>query len=174
MLAQILLALAVQSTAPSPTPTPPPPACNSAAYRALDFWVGEWAVSQTGQPAVMAHSRIDKLHAGCVIREQWMPQKGAGGSSLSAYDAADGRWHQRWIDGSGTTVDFDGGAVGDRMVLTGWWRGLIAPGQDGLVRMTYSRNPDGSVRQLGEQSIDHGLTWQPSFDFTYRRAAATH
>jgi hypothetical protein len=30
--------------------------------------------------------------------------------------------------------------------------------------------PDGSVRQLGLQSVDQGKTWQPSFDFTYRRA----
>ena len=28
-------------------------------------------------------------------------------------------------------------------------------------------NPDGTVRQFGEASGDHGQTWQPSFDFTY-------
>jgi hypothetical protein len=37
-----------------------------------------------------------------------------------------------------------------------------------LVRMSYSRNADGSVRQLGEQSTDDGKSWTPSFDFTYR------
>jgi len=36
--------------------------------------------------------------------------------------------------------------------------------------MTYSLGADGSVRQHGEASEDHGLTWGPSFDFTYRKA----
>jgi len=36
--------------------------------------------------------------------------------------------------------------------------------------MSYSKNGDGSVRQLGEQSTDDGKTWAPSFDFTYRPA----
>ena len=97
-----------------------------------------------------------------------MPLKGSGGGSPSAYDKADGRWHQPWIDNSGATVNFDGGIAGSAMVMTGLWRDLIAPGQHALVRMRYTRNTDGSVRQLGEQSIDHGTSWQPSFDFTYR------
>ena len=50
------------------------------------------------------------------------------------------------------------------MVITGKWAGP-------LVRMTYSKNADGSVREFGEQSTDAGKTWSPSFDFTYRKAA---
>jgi hypothetical protein len=38
--------------------------------------------------------------------------------------------------------------------------------------MTYSAQPDGSVRQLGESSDDAGRSWQPSFDFIYRKAPA--
>jgi hypothetical protein len=34
--------------------------------------------------------------------------------------------------------------------------------------MSYSSNPDRSVRQFGEVSVDHGLTWATSFDFTYK------
>ena len=97
--------------------------------------------------------------------------KGSGGGSLSSYDPADDRWHQRRIDSSGTTVDFDGGPVKGAMVLTGLWRNIIGPGMHALIRMTYTREKDGSVRQLGQQSVDHGLTWQTSFDFTYRRSA---
>ncbi len=48
------------------------------------------------------------------------------------------------------------------MVITGKWGGP-------LVRMTYSKNADGSVRQIGEQSTDEGKNWSPSFDFTYRK-----
>ena len=49
------------------------------------------------------------------------------------------------------------------MVISGKWGGP-------LVRMSYSKNADGSVRQHGEQSTDEGKTWATSFDFTYRPA----
>ena len=51
------------------------------------------------------------------------------------------------------------------MVITGKWGGP-------LVRMTYSKSANGSVRQVGEQSTDEGKTWKPSFDFTYRPSKA--
>jgi hypothetical protein len=53
------------------------------------------------------------------------------------------------------------------MVITGKWAGP-------LVRMSYSKNADGSVRQSGEQSTDEGKSWSPSFEFTYRSAPASH
>jgi hypothetical protein len=55
------------------------------------------------------------------------------------------------------------------MVLTGMWANVNGPNQDALIRMIYSPQTDGSVRQHGEQSIDHGLTWTTSFDFIYRK-----
>ena len=51
---------------------------------------------------------------------------------------------------------------------TGNWRGAQKPGQDALVRMTYSKLDSGAVRQKGEISTDKGATWKPFFDFTYR------
>lgn len=69
----------------------------------------------------------------------------------------------------GAIVDFRGGWNGKAMVFEGLWPGVLGPGKDGLVRMTYTREADGSVRQYGQTSADDGKTWQPSFDFTYRR-----
>jgi hypothetical protein len=43
-------------------------------------------------------------------------------------------------------------------------------GAELLVRMEFSRNADGSVRQAGSRSADHGQTWQPRYDYTYRPA----
>ena len=157
------VALALQAAAPAVSP-----ACTSADHRGFDFWVGEWVVTPRGATQPVAESRIEKLYGGCAIRETWMPYAGAGGGSLSGYDAFDKRWHQRWIDKSGTRVDFEGGLNGRSMVLTGLWRGVAGPGRDALVRMTYSAQEDGSVRQHGEQSKDQGATWATSFDFIYR------
>jgi len=61
--------------------------------------------------------------------------------------------------------------VAPAMVLTGLWRG-VANGRDGLVRMHYTREAGGAVRQRGEVSTDDGRSWAPSFDLTYRPAAA--
>lgn len=165
MLAALLLALAGQAT---PAKPPPPPPCASADHRAFDFWVGEWVVTPNGADKAIADSRIERLYGGCAIRENWMPYKGTGGGSLSSYDSSDRQWHQHWVDSSGARVVFAGGVAGSAMVLTGLWPKLIGPNQDALIRMTYSRSADGSVRQHGEQSTDHGLTWSTSFDFIYR------
>lgn len=147
---------------------PPPPPCATQAHAAFDFWVGEWDVFPNGSVNQIATSRIERLHNGCAVREQWMPVSGEGGSSLNSLDAATGRWHQVWIGSGGETVRFEGGAVGGKMVLNGYWADINGPGMDGLVRMTYSAQDDGSVRQFGEVSTDHGLTWSPSFDLIYR------
>lgn len=147
---------------------PPVLPCGDKAHAAFDFWVGEWDVYPSGKNTLVAHSRIEKLYGGCAIRENWMPLKGTGGGSLSNLDPATGRWHQEWIGSAPGRVEFDGGPVGDRMVLTGFWRGSGPKGEDGLTRMTYSKAADGSVRQLGEFSRDQGLSWLTTFDFIYR------
>jgi len=165
-------ALLQTATAPAdaaPTPPPsPPPSCASEAHAGFDLWVGEWNVFPNGGENQVATSRIERLSGGCTIREQWMPFQGTGGISLSAVNHNSGRWEQTWVGSDGRRVDFEGGAVEGKMVLTGYWDDIGGPGVDALVRMTYSSEEDGSVRQHGEASTDHGLSWQTSFDLIYR------
>jgi hypothetical protein len=169
MLALAFAAGTIASPAIAQTaPAPPPPACTGPEHRQFDFWAGYWDVYPTGKTTLVAHSLIEKLYGGCAIRENWMPLKASGGGSLNNYVTGDKRWHQTWVDSSNARVDFVGGMTGGKMVLMGNWTGVIGPGQDALIRMSYTPNADGSVRQFGEQSTDHGLTWQPSFDFTYK------
>ncbi|RYD63493.1 MAG: hypothetical protein EOP58_11305 [Sphingomonadales bacterium] len=163
MIATLIAAASLAAqTASAPTPATAP--CASANHRAFDFWIGKWDVTPFAGGPLVAHSRIEGLYDGCAIRENWMPLKGSGGGSLSNYDAEG--WHQTWVDSSGARVLFEGGYQGEAMVLTGHWRG-IANGKDGLVRMTYTRQPGGAVRQKGDVSADNGQTWTPSFDFLY-------
>ena len=142
--------------------------CSDAASRQFDFWVGRWRVFTSGQPdKQVATSLIEKLYAGCAIRENWSPFSGHPGGSLSAFVRGDGGWRQAWADGDGSWAEFKGGWNGAAMVLAGVWP---QPGHpDEITRMTYTPLPDGGVRQFGEASDDGGKTWQPSFDFTYRR-----
>lgn len=162
-----LVALAAASTAQAAPPTPAA-VCTGAEHRQFDFWVGSWDVYTSGTDNRIARSLIEKLYSGCTIRENWMPLKGDGGGSLNMYDPADRRWRQTWQDSSNGRVIFEGGSVDGKIVLTGFWKNAAGPGKDGLVRMTYSRLADGAVRQLGEISSDHGLSWGPFFDLTYK------
>ena len=167
MLAIVTALLFVQASAAQPQPAPPPP-CAASEFRALDFWVGEWDVYPNGRETQVARSRIEKLYADCAIRENWMPLRGPGGGSLSGYDPATKRWHQTWFGSAPGPVFFGGGPVEGKMVLTGWWPGSGPNGEDGLTRMTYSPEPNGAMRQHGEFSGDHGVSWVTTFDFIYR------
>src|SRR3954447_11643541 len=169
MLFHFLAALASAQTgsagpaAAAPAPSAAAP-CASAERHQFDFWVGAWDVyNKVGK--IVAHSLIESAY-GCGIRENWMPLNDQPGGSLSTYVPAEKRWEQFWIDSGGSRAIFTGGWNGSAMVITGKWGGP-------LVRMTYSKNVDGSVRQFGQQSTDDGKTWAPSFDFTYRRSAAS-
>ena len=174
-----LLYLAAQTTAPvpqaggsvPPPPSPPPNACATPQHRQFEFWVGSWDVSPTGTNTLVARSLIERRYNGCAIRENWMPLRGQGGGSFSAFRPDSNGWRQTWIDSSGAWAEFTGGMDGEAMVLTGPWAGA-ANGRDGIVRMRYSRESGGAVRQRGQVSTDNGVTWTNSFDFTYRPATA--
>ena len=168
----VLSSPAIAQTTPAPAPVSPY-GCNSPQQSAFDFWVGEWDVYPNGKDKMVAKSKIEKLYAGCAIRENWMPLKGPGGGSLSNFEPKSGQWHQTWIGSQAGRVEFDGGFANGKMVLTGMWPNVLGVGKHALIRMTYTRENDGSVRQFGEQSVDHGLTWAPSFDFIYRKHVAT-
>jgi hypothetical protein len=153
MALHAIAAIAVAQAAAAAAP------CAAPEYHQFDFWVGRWDVyNPKGQ--MVAHSLIEPVY-GCGIRENWMPLGKTGGGSLSIYVPAEKQWEQFWIDSQGSRAFFTGGWNGKAMVITGKWGGP-------LVRMSYSKNADGSVRQFGEQSTDEGKSWTPSFDFTYR------
>ena len=142
---------------------PPPQDCSAAEYRQFDFWIGEWAVTNAGTPA--GTNRIEAAMKGCAIVEQWTSARGGRGTSLNFYDRATKQWSQAWIDESGNALHLRGGLVDGRMVLSS------APRETGkgldVQRITWSKNADGTVRQLWESSLDGGRTWSVAFDGSY-------
>ncbi|KLI62793.1 hypothetical protein [Aurantiacibacter marinus] len=172
MIASTLAALMLLQEAPAPAvpAAPPVPACAAEQYQAFDFWVGEWNVSANGSDQQVATSVIRKLANGCAIHETWMPLQGGGGTSVSTRDPNSGTWHQLWVGSVPGRVFFEGGPVEGNMVLTGYW-GTDNNGVAQLIRMTYTAQEDGTVRQYGEVSTDHGANWSDSFDFIYSRQA---
>ncbi|MDB5679017.1 hypothetical protein [Sphingomonas bacterium] len=169
ILIPLLLAAAPQTT---PPPAPPKVDCSDADHRAFDFWIGDWDVSATGSPGVIAHSRIEKI-VGCAISETYDQTIGPGGKptdyhgrSISSYVPADKGWRQFYTDNGGAASTLTGGVAGGAMVLTS----RLGPVTN---RMTVKPNTDGSVNQRGDFSTDDGKTWKPAYDFTYRKRAAT-
>jgi hypothetical protein len=164
-------ALLLTSAAPAAAQSTPP-GCDTPESHQFDFWVGKWEVHPTGVDKIIAHSLIEKKYHGCAVRENWMPlgqELAGGGGSLSLYDSRLKKWRQSWVDSSGVRADFDGGFASGVMAITGKWPNFAGPEKDAVVTMRYQKQPDGQVRQWGESSVDGGKTWQPSFDFLYRR-----
>ena len=158
-----IAALAAQST--------PPPRqrqdCSATVYREFDFWVGTWTVTAQSKPA--GTNRIEVDLNGCVLVEHWTAASGGRGTSLNFYDRASKAWYQSWMDQSGGALRLKGGLTNGRMVL----QSDPQPGSDGgsaTQRVTWTPEPDGTVRQLWESTSDAGKTWTTVFDGRYTRA----
>lgn len=136
-----------------------PAPCQAQQYRQFDFWLGSWDVYGVAGKKV-GESRIEAFAGGCGVAEFWSAVNGVSGRSLNMYDATDKQWHQAWVDSSGSRLLLDGELRDGQMVLRSG---------TGAVRqqVTWSRNPDGSVRQFWQSSTDGGATWSTAFDGKY-------
>ena len=133
-------------------------------YRQFDFWIGEWDVkSSQGQPA--GTSSVQLILGQCTIFENWTSGSGSSGKSFNIYDANDNHWHQTWVSDKGVFTHYVGGLEDGKMVIVADGN---AGGKRSLARMTFSKLPNGDVRQFGENSND-GKTWTTSFDLIYTR-----
>lgn len=134
-------------------------------FRQFDFWIGDWDVkNQQGVPS--GSSSVQLILGQCIIFENWTSGSGSSGKSFNIYDTNDKKWHQTWVDDKGTFTHYIGGLVDGNMVIVA---DTAAGGKKTLARMTFSKLPNGDVRQFGESSADDGKTWTTSFDLTYSR-----
>ena len=157
-----LVAGAVANGAAAQAPSPGK-ACEAVEHRQFDFWVGHWNVFvPSGKKA--GESRIESIAGGCAILEEWSGAGGVTGKSLNIYDATDRRWHQTWVDSSGTLLMLTGGLVERSMVLSMQGPSASDPAKTVQQRITWTPAADGSVRQLWESSADDGKTWTTLFD----------
>ena len=134
-------------------------------FRQFDFWIGEWDVkNQQGVPS--GSSSIQLILGQCIIFENWTGGSGTNGKSFNIYDTNDKKWHQTWVDDKGTFTHYIGGLINGEMVVTA---DTIVSGKPTLAKMTFTKMPNGDVRQHGENSTDGGKTWTTSFDLIYSR-----
>ncbi|HKW09315.1 MAG TPA: nuclear transport factor 2 family protein [Gemmatimonadaceae bacterium] len=140
-------------------------------FRQFDFWVGDWDVRPTGQPAVgpPARNTVTLDDNDCVVTEHWSAPSGSVGQSFNIFDRSYGQWRQTWVDNVAGQHDYRGRLVDGNMVFEG---DTPAPnGRLGRIptRLTFFKLGPDSVRQYSEISADSGHTWQTSYDLTYVR-----
>ncbi|WGK63742.1 hypothetical protein [Croceiramulus getboli] len=124
-------------------------ACCTANHQAFDFWVGEWQVMGPENKLAGTNS-ITKEQDGCVLKEHWTSINGAySGTSYNFYNAQTEQWEQLWIDNNGGFLKLSGQRIGDQMIMRSAAQ-EDATGVPVVNRITWTRNDDGSVRQLWE------------------------
>jgi hypothetical protein len=139
--------------------------CGTPENRQFDFWLGDWQVHRP-DGSFAGLNRITLEYGGCVVHEHYATGAAYSGESLNTYDAARKMWHQSWVDDTGLLLLLDGHWDGKNMVMEG-----AAPGAGGVLtkqRITWTPNPDGSVRQFW-QAADGKGGWTVVFDGHYTK-----
>ena len=155
----VLSSLTLNALAQS-TPPPLPPESHQ-----FDFWIGEWTVTTPdGKPA--GSNKIEAIAGHAGLLENWTGVGGGSGKSLNTYNRAKRQWQQFWVGSGGGVLELSGGLGDGSMVLSGEH---AVRGQTMMEKITWTPNPDGSVRQHWEQSADGGKTWTDAFDGLYRK-----
>jgi tetratricopeptide (TPR) repeat protein len=145
------------------------PCAHIAEHRQLDFWLGDWEC-RTPDGVLVGHNAITLADGDCAIHEHWTDVQGGEGQSFNFYNQTTQQWHQSWVDDQGEVAEFDGRFREGAMRLEGYRQG---PGGTRIpARLTLTPAPDGSVRQLGENSNDAGKTWTILYDLKYTKRKA--
>jgi hypothetical protein len=169
----LLLALALPVAAAADVlPAPGGHPCRVGNGTALDFWIGDWTVTNAdGTPS--GTNRIDRLLDGCAVTETWHGVDASDdGMSLFTYDARRRDWDQVWV-----TPDTSRPGGLKHKAMTGVlyagavrFEGTIVTAKGNVQdRTTLTPWRDGRVRQTIEWSKDGGKNWKTVFDAFYNR-----
>lgn len=156
-----LCLLVLLATMGAQTPPAPPPEA-----RQFDFWLGDWDVFNP-EGLKVGENRIELLASGWALQETWSGADGNSGRSLNTWIPRKKQWQQFWV-GVGGALELAGGLnPKGEMVLEG--RGAGREGKELINRIAWTPNPDDTVRQHWQRSVDSGITWTTAFDGLYRR-----
>lgn len=131
----------------------------------FDFWLGEWEL--TWGDDGRGTNRIERILDGAAIQENF---EGGDpllkGMSVSVFSREDDRWHQTWVDTSGSYLDFAGDFADGRMILL---RDGIVQGQRVQQRMVWFDIAENTLEWNWERSDDEGKNWKVLWNIHYRR-----
>lgn len=139
--------------------------CTEPEFRAFDFWLGEWDVTDSATGNVAGKNSITQMEGGCMLLESWVGAGGGTGTSVNYFNPALQQWRQLWISAGRYSIDISGGMREGSMHLIG----NIYPfgGAAARFRGTWTPAADGSVRQFFEQYNEATSSWDVWFDGRY-------
>lgn len=132
-------------------------------YRQLDFFIGEWD-SQNAQGQTVQSTSVKLDLENCVLIQDDKVPNGYHAIAWHFYNAALGKWQQKYIDTLGAFTDWDGEVKAGEIRYTE----IAAPGAKAVHRSTFTQLAPDRVRQIWEQSNDGGKTWTRA-EYTYIR-----
>ncbi|NNE42797.1 MAG: DUF1579 family protein [Gemmatimonadetes bacterium] len=130
----------------------------------MDFWVGTWDLTWEGGEGTNV---VERKLGDCVIQENFTGG-GFQGMSVSTYNVRKKHWEQTWVDNTGGYLDFTGGMVDDRMILSR--ESMGKDGQPIRHRMVFYDIQDDSLKWDWESSPD-GDEWTLLWRINYERRA---
>jgi hypothetical protein len=164
LLCFLLIAILLPAFAQTPCP------CCTEAHRQFDFWAGEWEVVKTSDGSPAGSNRIVILQDSCTLQENWQSAGGNyTGTSYNFYNSTKQKWQQVWIDNQGGLLELEGVFSDSQMVMLSPVQ-ISKKGKAYVNRITWTRRPDGTVRQQWEVSAGNpDGSWNSVFDGIYKR-----
>lgn len=140
--------------------------CGGDAFRAFDFWIGEWRV-ETKDGNLAGHNHVKVILDSCVILENWTGAGRSRGKSFNHYDWQTKQWKQKWVDNFASNLEFTGTVKNDTAM---YYCQSKNPQNGELIynRMMIAKVTDDEVHQLWEQSKNN-KDWSIAFDGKYIR-----
>ncbi len=128
----------------------------------FDFWLGEWNVYWGDKQGT---NRVESVLDGAVIHENF-DGDGLIGTSVSVFSKEDNRWHQTWVDNTGSYLDFIGEFADGRMILS---RNGVVEGKAVKQRMVWYDITANAFLWNWERSDDEGSSWREMWKLEYKR-----
>ena len=140
--------------------------CASGEHRRLDFWLGNWSVSNNG--AGVGKSKVENALDQCLIVENWEGARNHSGENIFAYSPEDHRWYGMFADNEGRIHVFTEGKVSAGVAeFQGTSRS--SNGEAVLNRMKIARSGVDKVEETWEKSSDNGANWSVVYHGEYSR-----
>ncbi|MBC2778207.1 hypothetical protein [Parasphingopyxis marina] len=96
LAAMLSLFPAAAQEAEQPPAPPAQPGCEGLAYRAFDFWIGDWEV-RTPDGQLAGTNSIQPINGGCALLERYSQGGNPAGQSYNFYDPVREIWTQLWL-----------------------------------------------------------------------------
>ena len=136
--------------------------------RQLDYWVGNWSMTNSGPSSGTAISKVSLSLDKCAFVEHWNSGKGHVTEKTFAYSPDDKNWYGMFVDNEGRAHVFTQGKVASGTAeFDGPSRG--PNGEAVLNRLKVVQMGANKIEESWEKSTDNAATWKLVYRADYTR-----